>query len=316
MTRLQGAIAATRFGMGARPGEIKAASSDPRGWLKAQIRSDAAVISDQGLMSVKEVFEERQDAATSVPPAQRGKDGVASEAQQMARQQMLRDTREALFREIAARSQQAATTPDSFAERWSRFWANHFTVAARNAQLVGLVGPFEREAIRPYIFSSFSTLLGHASFHPGMLIYLDAARSIGPSTRVAERRDAGLNENLAREIMELHTLGVNGGYGQADVQTLAAIITGWTYERPRLRDLLNEQTATRDGAALFEFDEDAHEPGPKTLLNRTYAQNGVAQGEAALGDLARHASTARFIATKLCRHFIADAPPADRKSVV
>ena len=85
MTRLQGAIAATRFGMGARPGEIKAASSDPRGWLKAQIRSDAVVISDQGLMSVKEVFEERQDAATSVPPAQRGKDGVASEAQQMAR---------------------------------------------------------------------------------------------------------------------------------------------------------------------------------------------------------------------------------------
>jgi uncharacterized protein (DUF1800 family) len=122
-------------------------------------------------------------------------------------------------------------------------------------------------------------------------------------------RPTGINENLAREILELHTLGVNGGYVQRDVQALAAIITGWTYERPRLRDLVSNNVAERTGAQLFEFDADAHEPGAKTLLNRTYPQTGIAQGEAALADLAHHPSTARFIATKLCRHYIADDPP-------
>jgi uncharacterized protein (DUF1800 family) len=156
--------------------------------------------------------------------------------------------------------------------------------------------------------------------HPGMIVYLDNWLSIGPNSRAAQHpnrarrlpgggRPTGINENLAREVLELHTLGVNGGYTQRDVQALAAIITGWTYERPRLRDLVSNDVAVRTGSQLFEFDADAHEPGLKTLLNRTYPQTGVAQGEAALGDLARHPSTARFIATKLCRHYIADDPP-------
>jgi uncharacterized protein (DUF1800 family) len=164
-------------------------------------------------------------------------------------------------------------------------------------------------------------MLTASSKHPGMIVYLDNWLSIGPNSQAAHEprrarripgggRATGLNENLGREILELHTLGVNGGYTQADVQALAAIITGWTYERPRLRELVRESGGDRDGAHLFEFDESAHEPGPKTLLRRSYTQSGVAQGEAALGDLARHASTARFIATKLCRHYIADAPPA------
>jgi uncharacterized protein (DUF1800 family) len=159
-----------------------------------------------------------------------------------------------------------------------------------------------------------------SSKHPGMIVYLDNWLSIGPNSEAARNprrarrlpgggRPTGINENLAREILELHTLGVNGGYTQADVQALAAIITGWTYERPRLRDLVSEAAATRTGAQLFEFDAASHEPGPKTLLHRTYPQAGVAQGEAALDDLARHPSTARFIAAKLCRHYIADAPP-------
>jgi len=153
-----------------------------------------------------------------------------------------------------------------------------------------------------------------------MIVYLDNWLSIGPNSQAAQRperarrlpgggRPTGINENLAREILELHTLGVNGGYTQADVQALAAIITGWTYERPRLRDLVSERVATRNGSQLFEFDADAHEPGPKTLLHRTYSQTGVAQGESALNDLARHPSTSRFISMKLCRHYIADTPP-------
>jgi len=122
-------------------------------------------------------------------------------------------------------------------------------------------------------------------------------------------RPTGLNENLGREILELHTLGVNGGYTQADVQALAAIITGWTYDRPAIRYYLNEEKGTRSGAQLFSFVADAHEPGAKTLLGKSYAPNGVSQGEEALRDLARKPATARFIATKLARHYIADTPP-------
>ncbi len=184
MSRLHGAIAATRFGMGARAGEIEAASSDPRGWLKAQIRSNAAVIPANGLLSTKDVFEERQDAYQGMAPVPQDRKSAPEARKEAARQQLKREVRDGLQEEVQARLRHAATTPDSFAERWFRFWANHFTVAARSGQLVGLVGPFEREAIRPYVFASFGALLGHATFHPGMLVYLDAARSVGPSTKL------------------------------------------------------------------------------------------------------------------------------------
>ena len=167
------------------------------------------------------------------PPGQQAQGGVQTEAQQKVRQQVQREARDGLQEEVAARSRHAASTADSFAERWLRFWANHFTVAARNAQTIGVVGPFEREAIRPHVFGRFSLLLGQASFHPGMLIYLDAVRSIGPSTQAAQRRDAGLNENLAREILELHTMGVGSGYTQADIVEFAKALTGWTIASPQ-----------------------------------------------------------------------------------
>ncbi|MDP3736690.1 MAG: DUF1800 family protein, partial [Hyphomonadaceae bacterium] len=137
MSQLQGAIAATRFGMGARPGEIAAASGDPRGWLKAQIRPDAALIPDDGLLSVKQVFEARRDAYSGMAPEDRpgspqrqtAADAPRSDAQRMIQQQVQRETREGLGREVEARARHAAATPDSFSERWLRFWANHFTVA-------------------------------------------------------------------------------------------------------------------------------------------------------------------------------------------
>lgn len=328
MSQLHGAIAATRFGMGARPGEIKAASSDPRGWLKAQIRADAAVIPANGLLSVKDVFKERQDAYAGMALGQQGKDGVATDAQQAIRQQVQREARDGLQKEIEARSRHAATTADSFAERWLRFWANHFTVAARTGQMIGLVGPFEREAIRPHVFSGFATLLGRATFHPGMLIYLDAARSIGPSTMIAERRDAGLNENLAREIMELHTLGVGSGYTQADIIEFAKALTGWTVGGPQTARLTAFNTGkgqkpgkgkgqqkriadiAREQAGETVFAEALHEPGNRAVLGKTYSGPAKQQAGAILDDLARHPATARHIATKLARHFVADDPPA------
>ncbi|MEP7211161.1 MAG: DUF1800 family protein, partial [Alphaproteobacteria bacterium] len=242
MSLVQGAIAANRFGMGARPDEILAASSDPRGWLKAQIRPSAALIPADGLMTVEQVFTERRDAyadmmSSGAPAAKltaKKSDGPAARPaagtpqQQAVRKEIQKEARDGLQTEIQARSRHAASTADPFAERWARFWSNHFTVAARNAQLIGIVGPFERDAIRPNLFGSFANLLGNATFHPTMLIYLDANRSIGPSTDVAQRRNAGLNENLAREILELHTLGVGSGYTQADVIEFAKALTGWT----------------------------------------------------------------------------------------
>ncbi len=332
MTRLQGAIAATRFGMGARPGEIKAAASDPRAWLKAQIRPEAAIVSSDGLLSAKDVFAARQEAYSGMgPPGQQGQQGQngPSEAQRMIQQQAQREAREGLQKEVEARSRHAATTPNSFAERWVRFWANHFTVAARNAQVIGLVGPFEREAIRANAYANFSTLLGAASFHPGMLVFLDAARSIGPSTQAAQRRNAGLNENLAREILELHTMGVGSGYTQADIVEFAKALTGWTVASPQTARLAglggqgqqqragrNAQQRARQQAAnemLREsgeavFVDPLHEPGSRTVLGKSYG-GGKTQAAAILDDLAAHPATAKHIATKLVRHFVSDAPP-------
>jgi uncharacterized protein (DUF1800 family) len=329
MSRLQGAIAATRFGMGARPGEIDAASSDPRGWLKAQIRTDAAVIPAGNLLSVKQVFEARVDALQGGgppggPPGAPPQNGEPTEAQRMARQQVQREARDGLAEEIEARSRHAATTTDSFAERWLRFWANHFTVAARNAQTIGLVGPFEREAIRPHVFGNFQTLLGAATFHPGMLVYLDANRSIGPSTQAAQRRDAGLNENLAREILELHTMGVASGYSQQDIIEFAKALTGWTIGTPQIARLAGlgggqgrqAQRAIRAAAQQMQqavgetiFVEQLHEPGARKVLSKTYAGPAKQQAAAILDDIAMHPATARHVATKLARHFVADQPP-------
>jgi len=326
MTELQAAIAATRFGMGAGPGEIRAAASDPRGWLKAQITPSAALMPAGDLLSTKEVFEARQDAYSMNGAPGKDANGLRSEAQQMIQKQVQRETRDGLLRESEARGRHAATTPNSFAERWHRFWANHFTVAARNAQVVGLVGPFEREAIRTNVFGRFSTLLAAATFHPGMLVYLDAARSIGPSTKVAERRDAGLNENLAREILELHTMGVGSGYTQADIIEFAKALTGWTVAGPqtaRLAGLGKQEQGGRGqrarqkaAAALADtygetvFIEPLHEPGPRTVLRKTYSVSARDQAAAVLNDLAADPATAKHIATKLARHFVSDTPPA------
>ena len=161
-------------------------------------------------------------------------------------------------------------------------------------------GSFEREAIRPHVLGRFGDMLKAVEQHPAMLFFLDNQQSLGPDSRAGQNRKRGLNENLAREIMELHTLGVGGGYSQDDVTSLARILTGWTF-------------AGRQGRlgtpGSFVFNANAHEPGPQRLLGKIYRDDGVAQGEAALADIARHPSTAAFIAGKFARHFVADDPP-------
>jgi len=203
--------------------------------------------------------------------------------------------------EALARLQRALMADCGFTERLVTFWSNHFCISAAKGELARIwAGAFEREAIRPHVLGRFSEMLMAVEQHPAMLFFLDNQQSLGPDSRAGQNRKRGLNENLAREIMELHTLGVGGGYTQEDVTSLARIITGWTF-------------AGRQGQlgtpGTFVFNANAHQPGPQVLLGKTYEDNGLSQGEAALADIARHPSTAKFIATKFARHFVSDEPP-------
>jgi uncharacterized protein (DUF1800 family) len=203
--------------------------------------------------------------------------------------------------EALARLQRAMIADCGLVERLVAFWSNHFCISANKGELARMwAGSFEREAIRPHVLGRFGDMLKAVEQHPAMLFFLDNQQSLGPDSRAGQNRKRGLNENLAREIMELHTLGVGGGYSQDDVTSLARIITGWTF-------------AGRQGQlgtpGSFVFNANAHQPGAQRLLGKIYENNGVAQGEAALADIARHPSTAKFIATKFVRHFVADDPP-------
>jgi uncharacterized protein (DUF1800 family) len=203
--------------------------------------------------------------------------------------------------EALARLQRGMIADCGFAERLVVFWSNHFCISANKGGLARMwAGSFEREAIRPFVLGRFGDMLKAVEQHPAMLFFLDNQQSLGPESRAGQNRKRGLNENLAREILELHTLGVDGGYSQADVTSLARIITGWTY-------------AGRQGQlgapGSFVFNANAHQPGAQQLLGKIYENTGIAQGEAALADIARHPSTAKFIATKFVRHFVADDPP-------
>ena len=189
----------------------------------------------------------------------------------------------------------AAASARPFSERLVMFWANHFTVAGTKAATLGMVAPFENEAIRPHATGRFATLLRAATVHPGMLLYLDNAQSIGPQSRQGLRRGRGLNENLARELLELHTVGVRAGYTQTDVRELARLLTGWTVG--------NEQRPAPGFVAAL------HEPGVKQVMGRSYREGPQALDEV-LTDLARHPATAEHLAHKLVQHFVADEPPA------
>ncbi len=215
------------------------------------------------------------------------------------------------LRQLSARYQIATQTADSFRERLVHFWTNHFAVSADKAQVTALAATLENEAIRPHVNGSFAELLLAVESHPAMILYLDNQASIGPNSELAQRtrrrkrgRQAklGLNENLAREILELHTLGVDGGYSQTDVTVFASALTGWS--------LGGGLGPLREGTpGTFTFRDNAHEPGAKMILGKRYAEAGVAQPRSILTDLALHPATAKHIATKLARHFIADSPP-------
>lgn len=297
---LTAAIAVTRFGLGARPGEIERAAADPRGWLLAQIRPDGAPQPARAFAGTEGALE----AYAAYVVAGRGLDAAAAQAaRQQARRSLTRETAAAFLDRIVL----AATTEAGFAERWALFWANHFAVSATKFEASAFLEAYEREAIRPFVFSRFADLAFAAESHPAMLLYLDQARSVGPDSPAGRRREAGLNENLAREILELHTVGPEAGYTQADVTEFARALTGWSIPLPGGRN--RGPAAGTPGARGFVFRAMTHEPGVRQVMGRAYSQTGLAQARAILEDLANHPATARRLARKLAAHFVADDPP-------
>ncbi|WP_417515445.1 DUF1800 domain-containing protein [Minwuia sp.] len=295
MNSQQAAIASIRFGMGARPGELARRQSDPRGSLLAELDSPD---------NLSGLFDTQPTAASMMGrfmrERQRGGDGAIIRL-------FRKDFRKTYIEEAALRTEAAVLSRTPFHERLVHFWSNHFTVSARRPILAGLAGAYEREAIRSNLGGRFEDLLISVVKHPAMILYLDNALSIGPNSELGERRERGMNENLAREILELHTLGVNGGYVQDDVIALARMLTGWSIARPN--------NSPRPGT--FRFYARAHEPGTQMLLGRRYHADGFAQAEQALRDIAGHPSTIRHVSTKLVRHFTADDPAeADIRSIV
>jgi uncharacterized protein (DUF1800 family) len=204
--------------------------------------------------------------------------------------------------EAEARYRAALDARIGLTERLVWFWSNHFCVSAdKGGPVRSMCGAFEREAIRPHVLGKFSHMLLAVETHPAMLFYLDNVRSIGPQSIAGIRQGKGLNENLAREILELHTLGVRSVYNQSDVTSFANVITGWTI-RPFRQD------PERGGE--FVFNARMHEPGLQRVVGKAYPDRGFEQGKAVLRDIALHPATANHIATKLARHIVADEPPA------
>jgi len=338
MSARDAVTALRRFGLGARPGELKRIVADPRGFVLQSLTDPGrSRIDDPALEPSHTVFAAAMEAQRlqrlaranpqdggavmqdgagesapgkaaaapkdpSVPapsmnlePAPGGTpaDAVPAKAGQIRR--------EAFVEEAAARFRHATTTNTAFLERLVMFWSNHFCVSANKGPVRGMAGAYERETIRPYVLGRFTDMLLAVEKHPAMIVYLDNQASVGPKSRAGTNRSLGLNENLAREILELHTLGVGGGYSQEDVTNFARILTGWTVGNPA--NAMSEP-------GKFFFAPARHEPGEWTVLGKRYPDRGQQTGEDVLRDLAGHPATGRHIASKLARHFVAEEPPA------
>ena len=313
------ALALHRFGFGPAHNSISAISADPRGAVLADLeRHGAGQIVGANLPSSGEttraVFEFRAERRAEKKLEQRrikqarasgGNFNLSDIANATAINVPLAKLepnrpplpQQLLQHEATARIGAAVGAEIGFVERLVWFWSNHFCVSAEKVNATA--GPYEREAIRPHVLGRFGDMLDAVESHPAMLFYLDNVESMGPDSITGINRDKGLNENLAREILELHTLGVRGGYSQKDVASFANVLTGWTWIPP----------SEPEHGGDFVFDRRLHEPGDQIVLGKRYSDGGAEQGRRVLGDLARHPATAQHIAQKLACHFVADDPP-------
>ena len=308
------ALALHRFGFGASRDSITATAADPRGALLSDLDRPGAGFLAAKLPSsaaaARAVSDFRAEEQAKSKLAQRAKKeaeaGMASANDAAASTPTMSTPpkpsgpplpQQIFENEAAARYEAAVGADVGFVERLVWFWSNHFCISADKD--VAMVGAYEREAIRAHVLGRFADMLIAVESHPAMLYYLDNVRSMGADSIAGINGDKGINENLAREILELHTLGVRGGYSQADVTSFAKVLTGWT----------STDAADPAHGGEFLFNKRLHEPGEQTVLGRFYAQSGVDQGRAVLTDLAHHTATAQHVAQKLARHFVADEPP-------
>ncbi|HVX05073.1 MAG TPA: DUF1800 family protein, partial [Rhodanobacteraceae bacterium] len=312
--------AVNRFGLGARPGEL-AGIHDPREWLMSQLARGADggsafaglpssldyLREEARLLMTRREFMQggrgRRAFLTGDMPLASQENEANAAALKQALKPFRQETRKELLAEAAARYRIATTTDTPFVERLVHFWSNHFAVSVdkRAAQL--FAAPMEREAIRPHVTGRFADLLLAVETHPAMLLYLDNARSVGPDSAMgrriaarlarkgdmAEGKAGGLNENLGREAMELHTVGVNAGYTQNDVTEFSRALTGWSVPYPR--DFANG----KQPQSAFVFRANAHEPGARRVMGRMFPDGGFEQGKSILEFLARQPATARHL---------------------
>jgi len=315
--KAEAALALFRFGLGPRAGLIAGIASDPRGALLAELDgAGAGRIGNADLLTsgtaarVAFAFQQAQRAARQAERAAQQAGGGAAPPQMQDQSAApppapVRNPgpgvpQQIYLAEAKARIHAALGAEIGFLERLVWFWSNHFCVSADKGNVRQICGAYEREVIRANVLGRFSDMLQAAESHPAMLIYLDNVRSIGPDSIAGLRQKRGLNENLAREILELHTLGVRTVYTQEDVTRFANVITGWTFVPFR-------QDPVRGGE--FEFNPRMHQPGAQTVIGRSYPDAGMQQGRDVLAALARHPATAKHVAGKLVRHFVADEPP-------
>jgi len=298
------AQALNRAGFGPRPGDLALVQqAGIEAYLDAQLHP---VPEPQALTARLAALETTQRSAPALFSEYGPKLRKLAQSDDKAKREYRDDIRRVVEEAEDARLLRALYSPNQLQERLVDFWFSHFNVfVGKGLQGRLLVGPYEREAIRPYLFAHFRDLLGATAKHPAMLFYLDNWRSTAdgfvPLRGPGKGKASGLNENYAREVMELHTLGVDGGYSQKDVTELARILTGWTFD-PRAM-------AAGDADAGFVFAERRHDHGTKHFLGQTFEEDGVHEGERALDLLARSPATAHHIAYELAQYFVADVPP-------
>lgn len=329
MQRPSPALAATRFGLGLRASPVDLFGADPVAALLDEAAGESKRPPDRDLAPTSKILFDVQSFFARQRAANQAMEKSGADAAEMAggmpagmpagmmeRPAAMGSGKDAAPEAAPARPERPhlayfnaefealiarmSDAPIGFFERLVGFWSNHFAVEAdRSFTTKATVGAYEREAIRPHVLGRFEDMLLAVSQHPTMLSYLDNFLSAGTNSRLGKNGRYGLNENYGREMLELHTLGVSGGYDQADVRALANALSGWGIVRnPKRKDY-----------GSFAFFNAMHEPGPVTVLGKVYPQKGEGQARAIIADLAHHPATARHLAFKLVQSFVADEPP-------
>jgi uncharacterized protein (DUF1800 family) len=296
-------IALRRFGLGVRPDEPAAIANAARDYVMSLVDPTAALIRDprlpETMAGLKQLYA-FQDEERLARMSRAGMEGDPLTAGLPVPKPLIYAPQKTFEAEMNARLNRQLRTDNGLVERLVSFWSNHFCVSAEKDGIVRqLAGAYERECIRPFVLGRFRDMLRAVSHHPAMLAFLDNMQSFGPNSQAGQKQKRGLNENLAREIMELHVIGVSGGYSQADVTSFARALTGWSIAG----------RGAPEGPA-FRFLAERHEPGTVQIMSVAYDQSGEAQAEAVMDDLCRKPATAKYIAGRFARHFVGDNAPA------